>query len=75
MSSENICRIFASPKRRPLRDQELVQPAMHELGPRAGPGVQTGIQCGITYLDRVSDVHVPFYALVPGRGPGPRSGS
>ena len=64
MSSENICRIFASPPRRTpggqcrdsMRDpassyviRNSVRPARQELGPRAGPGVRNGIQYGINY--------------------------
>ena len=54
---------------------DSVRPARREPGPNAGPRAPAGSERATTYLDRDSDAHAAFYAVVPCRGPVPRSGS
>ena len=54
---------------------DSVRTARQDPGPNPGPRAPAGSARGTTYLDRDSDAHAAFYAVVPFRGPVPRSGS
>ena len=42
--------------------RDSVRTSLPDPGPHPGPGAPTVIQCGTTYLDRDSEVHVAFNA-------------